>query len=342
MGVRSIMEGYVKPSVKAIGKLTGFSPATVSNALNNKRGVKKETSCRIFEVAKQLGYINSFDANRIRFIIYRLPGSDFTESPTLPRVIRGAKNVCDKAGFEIAVTYLNIRSISYKHELDDILKDRAHGVVIMGSEVEESEIDKFKEANLPLVLIDFWSSDMELECLVNNGKDSVRQIVEYLLRKGHTKIGYLRAEIRSYPFREREQSLRENLLKSGFPLSEKYICTVGVCTDSSYESMKQWLAANPELPTAFFADNDIIAMGTIRAMKEAGIRLPKDVSIVGFDDIPMSELITPRLTTIRTNTELLGEIAADKIISAIKDPFRAKSKIILATTFVERDSVEFN
>jgi len=337
------MEGYIKPkpSVKTISEITGFSPATVSNALNNKRGVKKETSGKIFDVAKQLGYINSLDANRIRFIIYRQPGSDFTESPSLPRVVRGAKSVCDEAGFEIAITYLNIRSISYRQELDDILNDRTHGVIIMGSEVEESEIDKFKEANLPLVLIDYWSNDMELECLINNGKDSVRRIVEYLSGKGHIKIGYLRAEIRSYPFREREESLRENLIKAGCPLSEKYICNVGVCTDSSYESVKQWLAANPELPTAFFADNDIIAMGAIRAMKEAGISLPKDVSIIGFDDIPMSELITPRLTTIRVNMELLGEIAANKIISTIKDPFRPKSKIMLATAFVERDSVDF-
>lgn len=333
------MRGSTKPNIKTISDITGFSLATVSNALNKRRGVKKETAERIFEVAKELGYIHQYECNKIRFVVYRLPGSDYAESPALPMAMRGAEKISAEAGFELAVSYLDMSANSYPQDLNALLNDRTHGIVIMGSEVVESEIEKFKMANLPLVLIGYWSDDMELECLINNGKDSVRQIVKYLMEKGHTRIGYLRSNLRSYPFREREMALRANLDKCGQPLLDKYICNVGVSTEGSYESVQKWLSTKPELPTAFFADNDFMAMGAIRAMKEVGIRLPEDVSIVGFDDAPVGELITPRLTTIHVEMELLGERATQKIISAIRNPSRPKSKEVVSSYFVERDSV---
>lgn len=333
------MKPTTKPNIQMISDITGFSPATISNALNNRRGVKKETSERIFGVAKELGYINQAGFDKIRFVVYRLPGSDFAESPVLPMALRGAERACIRAGFEVAVNYYDITSNSYQQELDALLNDRTQGIVIMGSELVESEIDKFKASNLPLVFIDYWSDDMDLECLVNNARDSVGRIVEYLLKKGHTKIGYIRSQLRSYPFREREEALRASLEKAGHPLEEKYVCPVGVSTNSSYASMQGWLATGPELPTAFFADNDFMAMGAMRAMKEAGIRLPEDVSLIGFDNVPISELVTPSLTTVHVEMELLGEIAAQKIISIIQNPSRPKSKEVVATSFVERDSV---
>ena len=120
---------------------------------------------------------------------------------------------------------------------------------------------------------------------------------------------------------------------------QQYVCDVGISTNGAYESMRKWLEKKPELPTAFFADNDFMAMGAIRAMKEAGILLPEEVSIIGFDDVPLGELITPRLTTIHVEMELMGELAAKKIISIVQDPSRPKSKEVVSTSFVERDSV---
>lgn len=333
------MRKSTRPNINTISDITGYSKATVSNALNRKRGVKPETSERIFEVAKELGYINQLECNKIRFIVYRLPGSDFAESPVLPMAIKGAERVCEKAGFEVAVNYLDVSANSYQQDLEALLNDRTHGIVIMGSEVEESEIQKFKESNLPLVLIGYWSDDMDLECLITNARDSVRKIVEYLNQKGHTKIGYIRSNLRSYPLRDREEALRFYLDKAGCPLQEQYVCDVGISTNGAYESMRKWLEKKPELPTAFFADNDFMAMGAIRAMKEAGILLPEEVSIIGFDDVPLGELITPRLTTIHVEMELMGELAAKKIISIVQDPSRPKSKEVVSTSFVERDSV---
>ena len=328
-----------KPNIKTISTLTGFSTATISNALNGKRGVKHETMEKILSVAKEIGYVNQSDTNKLRFIVFRVPGGKFAESPVLASAMQGAEKVCSRHGFEVSVIYLDTNSIHYHQELDGILNDRSHGIVIMGSEAVESEIMKFKESNLPLVLIDYWLDDMDIECVINNGKDSIKRIVDYLIGKGHKEIGYFRAKLRAYPFRERGDALEENLNRHGISLKEKYICDIGWSYESSYESVREWLEGKPGLPTAFFADNDFMAMGAIRAMQEMGIRIPEDVSIVGFDNVAMSDVIIPKLTTIQIEPELLGEIAAEKIISAVKDPFRIKSKVVVATSFVERDSV---
>lgn len=333
------MKKSTRPNINTISNITGYSKATVSNALNKRRGVKRETSERIFEVAKELGYINQLECNKIRFIVYRLPGSDFAESPVLPMAMKGAERVCMEAGFEVAVNYLDMSANSYQQDLNVLLNDRTHGIVIMGSEVEESEIAKFKEARLPLVLIDYWSDDSDLECIITNAKDSLRQIVEYLVEMGHTKVGYIRSQLRSFPLRDREEALRFYLDKAGYPLLERYICDVGVSSHEAYKSMKKWLEKNTELPTVFFADNDFMAMGAIRAMKDIGIRLPEDVSVVGFDDVSLSELITPRLTTIHVEMERFGELAAQKIISIVQNPSRPKSKEVVSTYFVKRESV---
>lgn len=333
------MKKSTRPNINTISDITGYSKATVSNALNKRRGVKRETSERIFEVAKELGYINQFECNKIRFVVYRLPGSDFAESPVLPMAMKGAERVCAKAGFEVAVNYLDMSANSYQQDLDALLNDRTHGIVIMGSEVEESEIVKFKESGLPLVLIDYWSDDSSLECIITNAKDSLRQIVEYLVKMGHTKIGYIRSRLRSFPLRDREEALRFYLDQAGCPLLDQYVCDVGVSSHEAYKSMKTWLEKNPELPTAFFADNDFMAMGAIRAMKDVDIKLPEEVSIIGFDDVSLGELITPRLTTIHVEMEWLGELAAQKIISIVQNPSRPKSKEVVSTYFVERESV---
>lgn len=164
-------------------------------------------------------------------------------------------------------------------------------------------------------------------------------MVEHLVQKGHTEIGYIQGDSRIFPFKEREKSLRNSLARHGIPLQDKYVFTVALSIEESYNSMLKLLESDPELPTAFFVDNDVMAVGCMQVMKAKGIRLPEDVSLVSYDDIPMSSIITPRLSTIHTEMEAMGRLAAQKIITLAEDPQRPKSSAIFSTRFVERDSV---
>lgn len=328
-----------KVNIRTISKITGFSPATVSNALNYKRGVKKETSLRIFEVAKDLGYVVNSQINKVRFVIFRKAGSVIEDNPFFSKVMRGAEEMGHQYGFETSVTYLDMRLSTYQDDLARLLADKTCGFVMLGSELEESELPHFMKSGAPLVFLDFWHDDMNCEYIINNNTESVQLLVEHLVEKGHRKIGYIQGDLRMFPFRERERSLRRSLSRHGIPLQDKYIFTVALSMEDSYNSMMRLLDEGLELPTAFFVDNDVMAVGCMQAMKAKGIRLPEDVSLVSYDDIPMSNIITPRLSTIHTEMEALGRLAAQKIITLAEDPQRPKSSTVFSTAFIERDSV---
>jgi len=330
----------MKVSIKNISEMTGFSPATVCNALNHKRGVNKNTSAQIFKAAKELGYISEASVSKIKIIIYRKSGSVIEDSPFFSLVMDGADAACKAAGLELVVVYLDKRNSDYQDQIRWHANDTTSGMIVMGSELEEEELDRFRTAKCPVVLIDYWCNDMSFNSLMANNSASMCKVVDYLVKKGHKKIGYLRGKIRIYPFRARSAAFRQILAQNNLQLPDKYVVTISHSMDGSYNDMAAYLKTKPLLPTAFFADNDVIAIGAMKALKEFGYRIPEDISLIGFDDLPFCEITSPRLTTIRTVKKELGQMAVEKIIDMVKNGDHIKTKIEFSTTFIERDSVK--
>ena len=329
----------MKVSIKNISEMTGFSPATVCNALNHKRGVNKNTSAQIFKAAKELGYISEASVSKIKIIIYRKSGSVIEDSPFFSLVMDGADAACKAAGLELVVVYLDKRNSDYQDQIRWHANDTTSGMIVMGSELEEEELDRFRIAKCPVVLIDYWCNDMSFNSLMANNSASMCKVVDYLVKKGHKKIGYLRGKIRIYPFRARSAAFRQILAQNNLQLPDKYVVTISHSMDGSYNDMAAYLKTKPLLPTAFFADNDVIAIGAMKALKEFGYRIPEDISLIGFDDLPFCEITSPKLTTIRTVKKELGQMAVEKIIDMVKNGDHIKTKIEFSTTFIERDSV---
>lgn len=329
----------MKISIKQISEKTGFSPATISNALNHKKGVNKETSAIIFKAAKELGYISEPSLSKIKVVIYKKKGSVIEDSPFFSLVLDGAEAACEAAGLELIACYLDKRTSDYNEQVNWLVNDSTCGLILLGSELEEEDLFYYKKAKCPIVLIDYWCSDMSLNAFMCNNADGIVQAITYLIQKGHTKIGYLKGRLRIYPFRARGAALRSVLAQNNLTLSSKYTVSLASSMNGSYEDMVEFLKTSPELPTAFFADNDVIAMGAIKALKEFGYRIPEDVSIIGFDDLPFCEIISPKLTTIRTVKKEMGQMAVEKIVDMVKNKSDVTVRSILSTTFVERESV---
>jgi len=329
----------MKVSIKKISEVTGFSQATVCNALNHKRGVNKTTSTQIIKVAKELGYISEASISRIKIIIYRKSGSVIEDSPFFSLVMDGAEVACRAAGLELIAVYLDKRNSEYQDQIRWLISDTTSGLIVIGSELEEEELDRFRIAKCPVMLIDYWCNDMSFNSLMANNSASMVQVVEYLVKKGHKKIGYLRGKIRIYPFRARSSALRSALAQHNLQLADKYTVTISTSMDGSYNDMAAYLKTDPVLPSAFFADNDVIAVGAMKALKEFGYRIPEDISLIGFDDLPFCEITSPKLTTIRTVKKELGQMAVEKILDMVKNGDHIKTKVEISTTFIERDSV---
>jgi len=329
----------MKISMQKISEVTGFSPATVCNALNHKRGVNKDTSALIFKTARELGYITEESISKIKVIIYRKSGSVIEDSPFFSLVMDGAEAACKSSGLELVALYLDKRNSDYQDQIRWHINDSTSGMIVIGSELEEEELDRFRTAKCPVVLIDYWCNDMSFNSFLANNSASMFQVVDYLIKKGHKKIGYLRGKIRIYPFRARSAALRQVLAQNNLRLPDKYVVTISSSMDGSYNDMAAYLKTKPILPTAFFADNDVIAVGAMKALKEFGYRVPEDISLIGFDDLPFCEITSPKLTTIRTVKKELGKMAVEKILDMAKNGNHIRTKVEFSTTFIERDSV---
>lgn len=322
-----------------ISKITGYSPATVSNALNRKKGVNKETAEEIFKIANEIGYTNEAKISRIRFVIYKRNGSIIDNSPFFNNLLEGVEMECREFGYELIIGNLDRRSDFYEQRLNEILTDKTTAVIMLGTEAMDEDFESFQNAICPLVILDSWSTSMNFNGIMINNADSAKNAVEHLIKKGHKEIGYLKGRFRIKAFNERLNGYSRALYKNGIPLNDQYIVTLSTTMDGAYKDMLQYLNTRPKLPTAFFADNDMIALGVMKAFIEKGYRIPEDISLIGFDDLESSEISTPRLTTIRVFKQEMGQLAVRRLYDVIRDANGIKSKIQICTEFVERDSV---
>lgn len=329
----------MKVSIKKISEVTGFSPATISNALNHKKGVNKGTSQLIFEAASKLGYSNDSKITKIKFVIYKQNGFIIDDSPFYPAVIEGVERQARLLGYETVFCNLDRNGIDYEEQVRKILEDTTAAVILLGTELMEADFKLYENPKCHFILLDGWSDTITFDSVLISNTDSACHAVEYLIQKGHKKIGYLKGSFRIKAFIYRAIGYKRAMSRAGLTIDQNNIFTLGTTIESSYNDMNQYLDNHIKLPTAFFADDDVIALGAMKALQEHGYRIPQDISIVGFDDLPFCEVSSPRLTTIRVFKQEMGEIAVRRLADHINLGSKAKAKIQVCTEFVERESV---
>lgn len=326
--------------VREIGRRTGYSPATVSNALNRKPGVSEKAVAAILACAEEIGYQHPGRIEGLRFLIARKSGRILDEGTFHPGVIDGAERQAKQMGFPLSFSTLELSDKEgARSQTEAMCRDAATGIILLGTEMDEDDYDLFAESDAPIVVCDGWSDRYFFESVVTSNENSAYRAVTYLLEHGHRKIGYICGEtvIRNFPLRERGyvRALREY----GLIASPAFRVTVGTTVSSSYASMRAWLEHHPQLPTAFFAENDIMALGCMRALSEYGVEIPNEVSMFGFDDLNFASIANPPLTTMRVPNRAMGELAVKALIESVRQPTDYSRVTHLSTTLVERQSV---
>ncbi|MCC8067762.1 MAG: LacI family DNA-binding transcriptional regulator [Clostridiales bacterium] len=329
----------MKVSIKQISEYTGFSPATVSNALNYKKGVNRNTSEQIFRAARELGYLEENRITKVKFVKYKKNGLIVDGTPFFTLMIEGAMDECRKHGLEMVVSTLDARDPNYDEQVRWLINDKSAAVILLGTELMEEDLDIFRGAVCPFLLLDNWCTDMGFDAVLINNSDSARIATQYLIGKGHKEIGYLMGSFRINAFRSRAMGYQMALNRAGLPVDKKYTVTLLPTMDGSYKDMKKYLGKKPQLPTAFFADNDMVALGAMKAFTEAGIRIPDEVSIIGFDDLTFSAISSPGLTTLRVSQQNMGRVAVQRLLMLMNGE-TTHLKIQVCTEFIERESVK--
>lgn len=329
----------MKVSIRKISEITGFSPATVSNALNHKRGVNPETAEAILKTAEELGYHTGEKIRKIRFVIFRKNGLIIDDSPFHPAVIEGVERQAKLLGYETLFCHVDVNDPEYNAQLHEILTDSESAIVLLGTEMLEEDFEPYIHAKNKIILLDGWSDKYFFDSVLISNTDSAAKAVEYLIKNGHRDIGYLRGDFRIQAFRYREIGYKRVMEAHGLEIHPEFIATVGTKIETAYEGMKTYLEQTLMIPTAFFADNDAIAIGAMRALKESGYDIPGDVSIIGFDNISFGAISNPPLTTINVYKREMGEMAVRELLFSIENKNKVKTKIQVCTDFVERASV---
>ncbi len=329
----------MKVNIRKISEETGFSMSTVSNALNRKKGVNKKTAEIILKTAEEMGYRVEEEITKIRFVIFRRNGMIIDDSHFHPAVIEGVEHQAKLMGYETIFSYMDLNDPDYKERLGDILMDMQSGVVLLGTEMLEEDYQPYADAKNRIILLDGRSDTYGFDSVLINDTESAAKAVEYLVQKGHKRIGYLRGEFRIQAFRSREMGYYQVMNKYGFPVEPECIAVVGTRIETAYQKMKEYLARTRKVPTAFFADNDVIAIGSMQAMKECGYGVPGDISVIGFDDVAYGMVSDPPLSTVHVYKQELGARAVRELLSTADKDNRAKVKIQVCTDFVERGSV---
>lgn len=308
----------MKVSIRDLSKMTGFSPATISNALNHKRGVNRETAEEIFRVARETGYLSVNAVTKIKLLIFKKNGRIIEDTPFFQSLIEGFEEECRRLGYEMVICRADQRDEDYETQVRELLGEQGAAVVVLATEMMDGDLEIYKNAPCPLVVLDHWSESMEFNSVLINNADAARLMTEHLLENGHTEVGYLRGSFRIKGFRSRFVGFQTALKKRKIPYREEYTVTLGTSLNEAYQDMLKYLQKKPKLPTAFFADNDMIALGAMKALQELGYRIPGDVSVVGFDDLPFSEIASPALTTLRVPNREMGKIAVRRIAELIE------------------------
>lgn len=341
-------------TAKDLANKLGLSPSAVSLALNGKPGVSDRTRNLVLETAMQMGYARSeptrafHTGKTICFIRYGgsvIKAAEHTSFSSY--VLQGVEARATELGYNTQLRYLNAGDMYNRQTLEFIRQ--AAGVVFLGTDLAEGQLSEMEQFlaqldNCPVVVVDSFVLAGRVDSIGNDSYGGARMAVEHLLQCGHRQIGYVRARQRIRNFREREQGLLCALQEAELDLAQTI--QVDISSEGAFRDFEDWLVNNPRPPEALYVENDILAAAVIRVLKLHGYRVPEDVSVIGFDDIPMCQMLDPPLTTVRLAKKELGTVAMDHLHHRIlngqiphRDPSLHRMNTVLSTQLVSRQSV---
>lgn len=343
----------MKVKAKDIAKHLGLSPSAVSLVLNDKPGVSIKTREKVLAAANRMGYqfnnkSKNFQGKNIRYVIFLKNGDTVKETSFYSIVLKGIENCAKEFNYNVFISYF-YEDGDWLKQIEAMSKD-VHGIIILATELQDSNIKKAYDLGvaslgLPIVLVDNATSLVNVDCVVSDSVRGAYDAAMFLLKNGHPDIGYLRSKSRIDNFEERLLGLQKARKEWGVPESQKLqIVDVNIASEKAFEDMTLWLENNGKPMSAYFADNDIIAAACIRALKGKGYLVPEDVSIVGYDDMPICTMVDPPLTTIQVMKEQLGIVAMQILHSRItqksdlEDDCLGVYRVFISTKFIKRDS----
>ena len=337
--------------IKDLAKKLNLSPATVSLALNERPGVNEQTRQSVIALARELNYNGNIGKNKtfrrkekkflgnIGFLVYKRYGRVITDSEFFSALISSVELATRAQNYTLLLTYC-IGDKEITNTIKFLENSNLVGLLILGTELAEEDVELFYRSKFPVVILDCDILGCELDTVTIHNEDGIWRGMKYLYDQGHREIGYLHSSFSIRNFEQRKLGYENCLEKFCLDRESQKIFLVEPTIEGTCADICELVNQGIKFPSALIADNDLIALGAMKAFAQCGIKVPDDVSIVGFDDIPMSSVIEPQLTSVNVPCEVLGDLAIRQLLRRKKNKTDVPRKTSVTTKLNIRASVK--
>ncbi len=330
-------------TIKDIANIAGVSISTVSRVLNLDKtlNVSEETREKVLEIADKMNYMTAKqkklkDKGHTIGIVSSFVGGE-SNDPYFLYIRMAIEKRCNEKNIEFKSVYID------KLVNEPVSKYKGiNGIIAIGVFTSE-EIEKLESITNEIIFVDSSPDEWKYDSIVVNFKQGVLSALNYLVDLGHIDIGYIGGRVIAHNDKEKKEMFNERekiyieYMKEKGNYKKEWVYKGDFTLEDGYDLMKKMLE-NKNIPTAVFVASDPMAIGAYKAINEKGYFVPKDISIIGFDDIATAKFLTPSLTTIKVFVELMGETALNTILERLENSREISKKIVLPVKLIERES----
>src|SRR5699024_2142845 len=332
--------------IEDIARLANVSKSAVSLAINGKPGVSAETRQRILNITEEHNYVplrnvrqRSKQKKNIRFIACKSPDlitDQYQDLPFFNELISHLSSEINNYPYDLVISTFDENT--FLKELNEIEKEQgSEGIILLETNLNKNQIQLIHNHFTNLVILDTHHPEINANFVSINNFLGGYLAADYLIKQGHEKIGYAKGGPTITNFKERKHGFFARLKESSLTIPDKFIFELSAMEIKDRNEVRTELESLKEYPKAIFCENDYMAISLMKSLKSIGIKIPEHVSIVGFDDISESRVITPELTTLQVNKKEMAIQTLDLLDKLIKKVTEAKH-IQVNTTLIDRES----
>lgn len=333
-------------TIKDVARIAGVDPSTVSRVIADNPRISEKTKEKVLKVMAELDFhpnaIARSLANRstktIGVIMPHATEQVFV-NPFFTEVMRGIGVSALKRGYNVLFSTGSSGEEEYKATQRLVNEKRVDGLILLTSRIGDKTIEGLKKKRFPFVVVGKPSKMEDVNWVDNDNLEAGYEATDYLIKQGHKRIGFIGGEF-SYVFMgERFKGYKKALDANGMKFYKEYLSLDELVEEGGYRAIGKLLQAKSR-PTAVVAADDLVAFGAIRAIKEAGLRVPEDIAVVGFNDTPLASYIDPPLSSVEIFVYDLGYNASETLINQLEESDGHKKHIIIPTKLIVRRSSE--
>ena len=330
--------------IRDVARRAKVSTATVSRTVNQVATVDAQLAKRVWKAIEELGYYPNRQARALvsgRSRVFGLIVSEIT-NPFFPEIVQTFETLAVEQHYEILLTSTIHDPKRMELAVRRMIEGRVDGVAILTFGMEEDLLEHLRFRNLPLVFVDIGPKAPRVSNIRVDYADGIRQAVQHLAALRHERIGFIAGPLRLRSAMARKDAFQASMKEIGLPVKPDFLVEGDHRLEGGKRALKK-LAELRERPTAVLCSNDMTAIGVMREAFELNIKVPQDLSVVGFDDIRMAEFLTPPLTTVQMSQSGLARLAFEALLKEVKreTPIPEGSEYVLKTHLVLRNSTTF-